>query len=635
MPLQSADNFGQPRRYDQPQPTNRFEVFPATALEQAIPARFAQQVARYPDRVALHTRHQTLTYTALHDAAKRLTHGLLAVRGALHEPVAFFCESDADQIVTILGVLQAGKIALPVVPALPPALLTTLLAEAQPGLVLTTPACLALAEAVAPAGVQVWPIETLSASGTLEHPTVSLTPDTLAFISYTSGSTGVPKGVTYTHRSLLHITMRETNRLHLCADDRLLFVGARGQQMFRALLNGSTVYPVSFSEDSLQTLAAWMQQEAITVYIGIPSAFRTFVRALTGDEQFAHLRLIRLFGEPLLPADVALYKRHFPPSCLLVNTLGAVEAGGSIRNFFVDHHTAITGQVVPVGYPETDIDVAILDEAGREVGAQQPGEIVITSRYLSPGYWRRPDLTQAAFQATSEGSEVRLYRTGDVGYLLPDGCLVHLGRQDQRVKIRGSQVDLHAIEMALCALDAIHDAVVVAHAEATGHARLVAYCVPASSELPTVSALRHALMARLPAALLPSMFIMLAALPLTATGKVDRQALPAPEHTRPHLDVPYVAPRTTFEEALAQVWADLLGCDRVGVDDPFLELGGDSLLAAQLIARVRDLWQVELPLHTLLAAPTVADMALLMLQDLASRTAPTTLAQFLDEAESV
>jgi acyl carrier protein len=196
------------------------------------------------------------------------------------------------------------------------------------------------------------------------------------------------------------------------------------------------------------------------------------------------------------------------------------------------------------------------------------------------------------------------------------------------------QVDLSAIEMALRALDTIDDAAVVVHGEAAGEARLVAYCVPAQAEIPTVSMLRRALMAQLPEAMLPAMCIMLEALPLTATGKIDRQALPAPAPTRPHLEAPFVAPRTALEAELARLWAELLGCERVGIDDPFLELGGDSLLATQLIARVRATWQVEVPLRLLLEAPTVADMALLLLQDLAARMEPTVLQQLVDEAEA-
>jgi acyl carrier protein len=250
-----------------------------------------------------------------------------------------------------------------------------------------------------------------------------------------------------------------------------------------------------------------------------------------------------------------------------------------------------------------------LDETGREVGADQIGEIAVRSKYLALGYWRRPDLTQAAFIPDPRGGDERLYLMGDLGVMRPDGCLIHMGRKDFQVKIRGYRVEVAEIEEALLAIDSIKAAVVHARADDAGEQRLVAYVVPAGSAAPTVSQLRRALTQTLPDYMMPSAFVFLETLPLSPTGKIDRRALPAPNHARPALKAPYVTPRTPTESDLARIWAEVLELEQVGVHDDFLDLGGDSLLATRILSRVIQTFRVELSIQALLAAPTVAQMA--------------------------
>jgi acyl carrier protein len=253
------------------------------------------------------------------------------------------------------------------------------------------------------------------------------------------------------------------------------------------------------------------------------------------------------------------------------------------------------------------------------------GEIAVRSRYLSPGYWRQPDLTQATFRPDPTGGPERLYLTGDLGRRLPDGCLVHLGRKDFQVKIRGFRVEVAEVEGALLSLPTIKEAVVVAREERPGEQRLVAYLVPTQRPAPTVSVLRRALAATLPDYMVPSAFVVVDTLPRTPAGKVDRRGLPAPERLRPSLHVPFASARTPLEERLAGIWAEVLGVDRVGIHDHFLDLGGQSLLATSLVSRVLTTFQVDLPLRTLFESPTVAEMALAIGQALADRLDPADL----------
>jgi acyl-coenzyme A synthetase/AMP-(fatty) acid ligase len=314
-------------------------------------------------------------------------------------------------------------------------------------------------------------------------------------------------------------------------------------------------------------------------------------------------------------SDVELFRRICAPGSAFLNGLGLTEAG-SVRHFFADHRSEIASGPLPVGYPVEDVEILILAEDGAVAAPGLPGEIAVRSRYLASGYRRRPELTRARFLPDPAGGAERIYLTGDVGGLDADGCLVHLGRRDFQVKIRGQRVEVEEVEGALLGLDGIRAAAVTPWDDGSGEPRLVAYLVADRGALPTVSALRRALAAALPAHMIPAAFVPLESMPRTAMGKVDRRALPSPPRARPALDAPPVEPRTPVERELAAIWAEALGLDAVGVEDHFLELGGDSLRAGRIAARAAEQLGVALTPAALFASPTVAAMAVAVVQAL-------------------
>ena len=621
------------------QPTNTFVEFRREDIEQSVPARFEQQVRKTPDRLAIKSASGTLSYDALNHLANRVARAILAQRPHGPETVALLLDHGAPMIVAMLGVLKAGHIYVPLDPVYPQARTTSMLEDSQARLMITDQTHLPLAQAWARDERQVLNIDGLDADVSDENLALAISPDALAYVVYTSGSTGQPKGVMQTHRNVLHQIMIYTNALHICADDRLTLLhscsfSAARSDIFGALLNGATVCPVKVVEHGLVALADWLIQEDITILHWVPTAFRHFIGPFTGAEAFPNLRLIVLGSESVLPTDVALYKTHFAQGCLFVNRLGTTETADA-RLYFMNKETPLTGSVVPVGYAVADTEVLVLDEAGQAVGVNQTGEIAIKSRYLSPGYWRQPDLTRAAFLADPDGGDERIYRTGDLGYLLPDGCLVHVGRRDFQVKVHGYRIEIAEIELVLLDLDTVKEAVVVAWEEAPGDQRLIAYVVPCGHPAPTVSTLRQALAARLPPSMIPSAFEMVEALPLTPTGKVNRRALPAPGRIRPDLDSRFVAPRTPAEEVLTGIWAHILGLEQVGIHDNFFELGGLSILATQRIARVREALQVELPLRLVFEAPTVSELAMAIIQSRLRQLESGEMRRLLAEVEGL
>jgi acyl carrier protein len=277
-------------------------------------------------------------------------------------------------------------------------------------------------------------------------------------------------------------------------------------------------------------------------------------------------------------------------------------------------------------------EILVLDASGNRLGFNQVGEIAVRSRYLSPGYWRMPELTNVTFLSDPEGSDTRIFRTGDLGCMLPDGCLLHRGRKNSHVKIRGYSVELAEIEAALIEIDAVRETVVTTKDNAEGNQALVAYIVPADKSALTISVVRDALAARLPDYMIPTAFVFLDSLPLAGPGKVNLRALPEPGRARPDLDICVTPPRTPIEEKIAGIWAEVLHVDQVGIHDRFLDLGGDSLIAARIISRILAEFKIELPLRSLFDTPTVADMAAVLVQNDLTPVRPKEVERVLPEA---
>jgi acyl carrier protein len=297
----------------------------------------------------------------------------------------------------------------------------------------------------------------------------------------------------------------------------------------------------------------------------------------------------------------------------LVHVLGTTEAG-TIPHYFIDQAIPIHSKTLPVGYAAEDTELVLLDDQGRQVAHGEVGEIAIKSRYLALGYWGKSELTKAKFLPDPDAGEERIYLTGDLGRMGPDGCLFHLGRRDFQVKVRGYRVETNEVEIALIEHPDIKDAAVVGAADQNADMGLIAYFVPTKEPGPSISELQRFLRMKLPDHMVPSAFMVLERMPLTPSGKLDRRALPTPGNSRPELDTPFTEPRTTREQELARIWGEVLSLDRVGIHDNFFELGGHSLKATQVMSRLSAAFHVELPLRALFESPTIAGLAAIITQ---------------------
>jgi amino acid adenylation domain-containing protein len=594
-------------------------------------------VAQHADRLAVGEGSTRLSYAELDRASNRVAQAMLAQRGPHEEPVVLYLPRGLAAIVGILAALKAGKAYVPVDLAQPSGRTRYLLQDSQAPIVLASSATRGALEGLLPRGVTVLDIDAPAAGVSHEDPKLVIGPDRLSGILYTSGSTGEPKGVMRTHRMVLHGVMRRTRSMRVRPSDRFALLAshsfaASAGQVFGALLTGAAVLPYDVASRGAAGLARWMREEAVTLLGCVPTLLREFAAHVGSGEEFPDLRVLSLYGETVQPGELEFYRRALASGgCLLRLSLGMTEAGGAAW-VFLDGATEVEGAVMPAGYPYADVEVLIVDEDGRDVEAGQVGEMLVRSRYLSPGYWRRPDLTENRFIRDPADPTLRLYRTGDLGWRAPDGCLFHVGRKDFQVQVRGQRVELGEIEAALRRLAEVRDCAVVAR-EAEGVTALTAYVVADSAPAPTVSRLRSRLGQVLPAYMLPGSYVFLDRMPLTPSGKVDRRSLPEPDGSRPELDADYLAPRTPLERAVAQMWSSLLSVSPVGVRDDFFDLGGHSLLAAQLISRVKDSFGVDLRLDDFFATPTPESLTLALIQKLAETEGTEDVEELLDQVE--
>lgn len=594
-------------------PPDSFVPFAREEIEQSISRRFESHVDQNARRLAVKSGDQEINYEGLNELANRIAHALLDRRGDSPEPVATFLNPSLMGTAAALGILKAGKIWVPLDPSYPPARVAYMLEHSHAESVLTDSRQLAAIGGITGRSDALLNLDTLSEELPTRNPDLVVSPDALAYIIYTSGSTGQPKGIAQSNRNALHAAYLNINTFCISAEDRLPLLSSYGHISsvnftLRALLTGASLFPFNVRETGASKLGEWLLDNRITVFSGVPTVFRHFIDNLPEPREFSDIRLIHLGGETVSRRDVDLYKRHFSPRCVFVNNLGSTEVS-IYRQFVIDHETTLDNPVVPVGYEIPDKEVLLLDEDGQEVAPGEPGEIVVKSPYLAVEYWRQPEMTRRAFQSDPEDPRRRVFRTGDMARMLPDGCMVSAGRKDSQVKVRGERIEINEIEASLADDSSVRECAVVAWDWKTDEKRLVAYVVPVAGQSVSPMELREAVRRKLPEHMVPSVFLELEKFPLTPNGKIDRRALPEPEASELERATAYVAPRTPTERAIAEVWSEVFEIERIGADDHFLDLGGHSLMATLVTSRLCEIFDVELLARQVFEHPTVASLA--------------------------
>ena len=552
----------------------------------SIPALFANQVARTPEAVALTFEGRCMTYREVEEAGNRLAH-LLAGQGAgPGECVALLLPRSLEAVVAILGVLKTGAAYLPIDPALPAARIEFMLADAAPIAAITTTE---LADRLHRHDVLVIDVNFAAVDAHPATPLPAPAPDDVAYLIYTSGTTGVPKGVAVTHHNvtqLLEALNADVERAGVWTQWHSYAFDVSVCEIWGALLGGGrlVVVPEEVAR-SPHDLHALLVSEHVSVLSQTPSAFYALQTADTLQPELRHqlkLQTVVFAGETLEPRRLRTWLYHHPGLPRLINMYGTTETTvhASFRKI-VSRDADSTAS--PIGVPLAHLGFFVLDGWLQPVPAGVVGELYVAGAGLSYGYVRRGALTASRFVACPFGGAgapgKRMYRTGDLVCWGGDGQLRYAGRADEQVKIRGYRIELGEVRGVLAGLDGVDQAVVIAREDRPGDKRLVGYVTGTADP----AELRARLGEQLPAYMVPGAVVVLSALPLTVNGKLDKRALPAPEYTTGG----YRAPGSPVEEILAGIYAQVLGLERVGVDDSFFELGGDSILSMQVVARAR------------------------------------------------
>jgi amino acid adenylation domain-containing protein len=574
-------------------------------VSSTIAERFDQQVADRPSHLAIAGTLRLLTYSELDAVASCYEAAMLDRR--IGGQVALLLGHDAPLVAATLAALRLGMTVVTLNPSDPPARLAQIRAAAETSLLVTDTLHAELGRAAGFADSQtlVIPPESGEATATASD---YAGPDSLAFLICTSGSTGQPKIVMQTHRNMLHNVLRYTNGLAIRQDDRIAWLaslsGGQGLvTVWSTLLNGATLCPFPIVERGVTGLASWLTEHGITVFDTLPSVLRNFSRVL-GEERLPGIRLVRLASEPALRGDFDAYRRHFEPDCTLASVLGSSEAGIIAQGILHVDDQLGDGRL-SVGTPATGIEVLLLDDTGRPAESGQIGEVVIQGDYLSPGYWRDEALTAERFDSVNG---VRRFRTGDLARRADSGILTVVGRADGQVKVRGHRLQLEEVEAALARHADVGAAAVAVNLTERGDARLTAYLIPAPGHSLDHRQLRESLTAALPRHAIPSEFIGVEAFPLTPHGKVDRAQLAMLTPVPPAAGK-LERPLSEMEELLLGLWSTAFEHDDIGVEDGFLQAGGDSLTAAVIAAGVHQLFGVELSLREFASDPAVATLA--------------------------
>ena len=600
--------------------------------------KFSHQARRVPERLAVVDSHGAWTYEELDARGNQLANYLHAHGIQPRDVVAVYGHRSGSLAWALLGVLKAGAAFTILDPAYPASRLIDCLRQAEPrgwiqldaagslpraleDFASSLPCRLELSRRAAPG---------LLVNHSTHDPGVAVGADDLAYVAFTSGSTGRPKGILGTHRPLAHFLQWHHETFGLDQSDRFSMLSGLAhdpllRDIFTPLWLGATLYiPDPENMKSPDWLVGWMKDKEINVIHLTPAVgqllagtTRTLTTATDKRPVLPSLRYAFFGGDVLTRRDVARL-HELAPSVTCVNFYGTTETPQAMGYFVVPGHNVPPDgrlrEIVPLGHGIEGAQLLVLSTSRQLAGVGEVGEIVIRTPYLTRGYVGDDALTRERFITNREGGERggdRQYRTGDLGRYLPDGNVEFLGRDDHQVKLRGFRIELQEVEAVLGQHPTVREAVVAAQdtGRLPGDKQLVAYVLPAPDQTPTVGVLGRFLREKLPDYMVPSILVVLDALPLTPNGKVERRALPRPQGFYPGTEAAYTAPRTRIERTVATVWQEALGVEKVGIHDNFFDLGGHSLLLAQVQSRLQTMFDRDVPMVKMFQYPTISALA--------------------------
>lgn len=598
---------------------------------------FEEQVSRTPDAIALVFEQQQLTYAQLNIRANQLAHHLRQQGVGPEVLVGLYVERSPEMVMGLLGILKAGGAYIPLDPAYPQQRLAGMLEDAQVKVLLTQKSLIS--------NLNQYPAEVICldadwekiAQQSQENPHTDVKPENLVYVIFTSGSTGKPKGVAVEHRQLCNYLYAILEKLDFSTCKSFAHVATFAADLgntiiYPALCIGGCLHLVSQERVSHpEALAEYFHHHTIDCLKIVPTHLAALLTSSQPEKLLPRKRLI--LGGEACSWQLIEQIQQLAPDCQIFNHYGPTETTVGVLTYPIKPgQRQNDSTTVPIGRAIANIQIYLLDSHQKPVPLGMSGELYIGGHNLARGYLHQPELTQEKFIPHPFVPDARLYKTGDLARYLPDGNIEFLGRIDHQVKIRGFRIELEEISRILEQHPQVQQTVITVREDVPGDKRLVAYiiCDTKSQTNPTSADLRFFLQEKLPEYMIPSAFVILKTLPLTANGKLDREKLPAPE-----LAENFVAPRTHHEKLIAGIWEEILNLQKVGIHNNFFELGGHSLLATQVISRLQQTFGVTITLRQLFEFPTVSELAVIITQQLAEQADEDMLSQMLTELEEL
>ena len=581
--------------------------FDKNDVESSIAHRFSVQAARNGDAFAVRDASHIISYRRLDELSNQIAHCLLQELGPDPARVGLTFPLSADAVAAHLGVWKAGKTCVPIDPGFPETRAAQLFEDARADLMITADG--RVADAPGPDVVaRAIEIRSAAADMPIEAPDIAISPHDPAAIIYVPDESGLPKGIVHTHRSLLHRCWSDAQYFQISQHDRISQLAAPGfgagiPQMLSAILNGASLHPFDLQERSFEDLYEWLWSERITLFHPPVSVFRQFLATCPVGERYDDCRYVVQSGNPTLATTVDAWRAHFPPDCALVCQLTSTEAQ-VISRYSISHDQHFDQRYVPTGFADCDKQLTIVDPTGAAVERGDIGELIVSSRYLAAGTWCEHHEAAVAWSDSSEQqpqSGVMSLRTHDLVSVDDRGRLVHHGRSDSAIKLRGYRIDVAEIEKALLEFHDLQEVVCVTRELENNRRQLVAFYVPINpAEKPDDRELRRWLRTRLPRYMIPARLIAVSELPRTINGKIARRAVENLEIVQRSRGTELHTFENELQRRFVEIWREVIGHEDVGIDDDFFDIGGDSLSALEVSTSVSRCIGREVPLSAII-----------------------------------
>ncbi|MEN8223763.1 MAG: non-ribosomal peptide synthetase [Bacteroidota bacterium] len=586
---------------------------PFDTIDQSLTERFELMASMFPDKIAISDANESITYDALNNKANVIANEILGLT-TKQKQVAFFLSDSIQQFISILGILKAANAYVPLDTAWPAHRFEFAVKDSMASAIITDNENYGQVKAIASAAVVI-NIDEINFITNTSEPNIKPRPDDIAHILYTSGSTGEPKGVFTSHKNQLHFTKRFSEFIDITPEDIFSYYfsigfSAHAMPFLGAMLNGGTMHMYDLKKKGFPSLADFFISHGITISLMIPSVLRHFRVTLNKGFKFSKLRILLLGGESLYHNDIKqiwpFLKRHTE----IINIYASTELYLA-RAFRIQHDTILKHNIIPIGNAIEGMDIDIVNEGGEECDPNIVGEMVIHSNYTALGYWNNPSLTKRDFH-NHDGH--RTFRSRDLAYKDADGLIVHVGRKDAMVKIRGQRADLGEIENTLLSNEDIQEVAVALKEDPQANKMLVGYYVSSPDKSVEMADIKNSLVRRLPEYMVPPYIMQLDTLPKTESGKTDYRSLPDPhwESLADNRDIKHA--KNPVEEQLVSIFERQLEVYPIGVTENILEAAHDSLKLFVAFDTIEKQFNIKIEIDSFIETPTIEELALTIIQ---------------------